>query len=127
MEACRRIGGCPTGQAVITIGGNLPARHVIHAVGPVYSGGDRGEGDLLKSAYEVSLRVAAENGCRSVAFPSISTGAYRYPIRDAARISLAAAVNRLRSQPDIDLIRFVLFSHADYEVYREALGEMLKE
>ena len=79
MEECRTIGGCPTGQAVRTGAGDLPADHVIHAVGPIWRGGEHGEADLLASAYESSLTVAADGGARSVAFPSISTGAYGYP------------------------------------------------
>jgi O-acetyl-ADP-ribose deacetylase (regulator of RNase III) len=127
MEECRRIGGCPTGQAVITTGGDLPAHHVIHGVGPVYADGNRGEPEALKSAYQSSLRVGSENGCRSVAFPSISTGAYRYPIREAAGIALEACLEYVRSHPEIELVRFVLFSHADYEVYRETLDTLSKE
>lgn len=125
MEQCRRIGRCPTGSAVITAGGNLPARHVIHAVGPVWRGGSRGEPELLGSAYRCSLQVAAENDLRSVAFPSISTGAYGYPIRDAARVALGTVVEFLRESPGrLDLVRFVLFTAGAYESYREALGEI---
>src|SRR5512137_1637064 len=79
MEECRRIGGCPTGQAVITIGGNLKAKHVIHTVGPVYQGGGKGEADLLKSAHRESLKLASAKRLKSIAFPAISTGVYGYP------------------------------------------------
>ncbi|MHC4591376.1 MAG: O-acetyl-ADP-ribose deacetylase [Planctomycetota bacterium] len=128
MEECRRIGGCPTGTAVITTGGNLPARHVIHAVGPRWGGGDRGEEELLAGAYRSSLQVAVENGLRSVAFPSISTGAYAYPIRQAARVALRAVADFLRDNPGrLDLVRFVLFSAPDYEVYTEALAELVPD
>jgi O-acetyl-ADP-ribose deacetylase (regulator of RNase III) len=128
MEACRRIGGCPTGSAVITTGGNLPARHVIHAVGPRWQGGLHGEQKLLVGAYESSLRVAVENGLRAVAFPSISTGAYGYPIEAAARVALQAVADFLRANPGrLDLVRFVLFSAGDLEVYRAALAEVLPD
>ena len=126
MEECRKIGGCPTGGAVITTGGSLPARHVIHAVGPVWSGGSRGKDGLLGSAYRSSLQVAADRGLRTVAFPSISTGAYGYPVEKAARVALGAVADFLRENPGkLDLVRFVLFSKRDYEVYAEALGETL--
>ena len=125
MAECRRIGGCPTGKAVITSGGRLPARHVIHAVGPVYRGGSSGEKDLLAGAYRSSLELAVGKGLRSVAFPSISTGAYGYPIRDASRVALGAVRDYLIEHPaSLDLVRFVLFSQADYEVYAEALREV---
>jgi O-acetyl-ADP-ribose deacetylase (regulator of RNase III) len=127
MEECRKIGGCPTGEAVITTGGNLPAKHVIHTVGPVYRDGKRGEAELLESAYRSSLRVASENGCKSVAFPSISTGAYGYPIEEAAGIALRTAADCLRQGSDIDLIRFVLFSEPDHDAYVEALENVSKE
>ena len=124
MAECRRIGGCPTGSAVITTGGNLPARHVIHAVGPVWRGGGSGEAALLAGAYRASLQVAVENACRTVAFPSISTGVYAYPIRDAARVALATVAQFLQDNPGkLDLVRLVLFSAADYAVYEEALDE----
>src|SRR5258708_6711736 len=86
MEECRRIGGCPTGSAVITGAGNLPARYVIHAVAPFYNDGLSGEPQRLRSAYAVSLALAEEHALRSIAFPSLGTGAYRYPVRDAAKI-----------------------------------------
>ena len=125
MAECRRIGGCPTGSAVITTGGDLPARHVIHAVGPVWHGGGGGEADLLAGAYRTSLQVAVENGCRTVAFPSISTGVYGYPIAEASRVALAAVARFLREDPGkLDLVRFVLFTARDLAVYEEALGEL---
>jgi O-acetyl-ADP-ribose deacetylase (regulator of RNase III) len=126
MKECRRIGGCATGDAVITGAGNLGARYVIHAVGPVYSGGTRGEPELLAGAYRASLERASENGCRSVAFPSISTGAYGYPIGDAARIALGTVMDFVASHPEVEVVRFVLFSHGDYEVYEETLEALTK-
>ena len=121
LEECRRIGGCPTGEARITAGYQLPARYVIHTVGPVWSGGKRGEPELLRSCYLNSLALAAEHGVRSIAFPSISTGAYRYPIEQAARVALGT-VREWRENPGpIELVRFVCFSDRDLQVYRRAL------
>jgi len=124
LEACRQIGGCPTGDARITPGFRLVARHVIHTVGPVWSGGARGEPGKLRSCYERSLALAVEHGLRSIAFPSISTGAYRYPIEQAARI----AVDTVRGHAagatpkPLLLVRFVCFSAADLEVYESLLA-----
>jgi len=124
LAECRSIGGCATGDAVITSGGRLLAKHVIHTVGPVYRDGDSGEASLLASAYRRSLEVATTNHIASVAFPSISTGAYRFPIREAARIALRTVADYLAAHDDIELVRFVLFSGADLEVYREALADL---
>lgn len=121
LAACRKLGGCATGDAKITPGGRLRARHVIHTVGPVYHGGGDREAALLASAYRRSLEVAREHGIRSIAFPSISTGAYRYPLREAARIAIDTVSAYLRAHPDIELVRFVLFSDADLAVYAELL------
>jgi O-acetyl-ADP-ribose deacetylase (regulator of RNase III) len=128
MAECRKIGGCPTGSAVITTGGELPARHVIHAVGPRWGGGLRGEAGLLAGAYRTSLQVAADNGLRTVAFPSISTGIYGYPIEQAARVALGAVAEFLRESPGtLEMVRFVLFTAGDYAVYEEALAELVPE
>ena len=125
MAECRRIGGCPTGSAVITTGGDLPAGHVIHAVGPRWRGGVHGEEELLAGAYRTSLQVAVDNGLRSVAFPSISTGVYGYPIESAARTALGAVAEFLQANPGrLDLVRFVLFTSADHAVYGAALEEL---
>jgi O-acetyl-ADP-ribose deacetylase (regulator of RNase III) len=125
MAECRGIGGCPTGSAVITTGGNLRARHVIHAVGPRWGGGSRGEADLLAGAYRTSLRVAVDNGLRTVAFPSISTGIYGYPIEQASRVALATVAGFLRNNPGaLDLVRFVLFTPDDLAVYEQALCDL---
>lgn len=128
LEACQRIrddeypDGLPTGEAVITEGGNLPADYVIHTVGPRWSGGTRNEPDLLADAYWKSLDLAREQGIRSVAFPSISTGAYRYPIQEAAAIALSIAADYLYDhEGELDEVRFVLFSEEDLEAYRQAL------
>ena len=124
MEECRAIGRCDTGDAVITTGGNLPARHVIHTVGPVYRDGQSGEPALLASAYRRSLEVAVENGLRTVAFPSISTGVYGYPVADAAKVALGTVIDFLKGRPEVlSLVGFVLFSAGDYETYAAALKE----
>jgi O-acetyl-ADP-ribose deacetylase (regulator of RNase III) len=119
LEACRRLGGCETGDAKATPGFRLPARWVIHAVGPVWHGGHRGEPDLLASCYRRSLQVADELGARSVAFPAISTGAYGFPRELAARI----AVETIRSVPtSVELVRLVAFDQETYDLYRRLLA-----
>jgi O-acetyl-ADP-ribose deacetylase len=125
LEECRKIGGCPTGEARITTGGRLRAKWVIHTVGPIYRGGKHGEVDLLAGAYRNSLRLAGERGITTVAFPSISTGAYGYPIAEAARIALTTTIDYLRAHPDITLVRFVLFGQAALRTYESALAELL--
>ena len=125
MAECRKIGGCPTGQAVITTGGSLKARYVIHTVGPVYQGGTRGEAELLKSAYLSSLKLAAASGIRSISFPAISTGVYSYPPAEAARIALETSVAYLREHTDIERIRFVLFDRPTYDLFSEALKTLV--
>jgi len=122
LEECRRIGGCPTGEARITQGYRLLAQHVIHTVGPVWSGGKRREPQLLRGCYRNSLRLAADHALRSIAFPSISTGAYRYPIEQAACIAVETVRQQLEQPTSIELVRFVCFSGGDLEVYRQALG-----
>jgi len=125
LQECRRIGGCPTGEARLTTAGNLPARFVIHTVGPVYRDGRHGEPELLASAYHRSLEVAAERLLRSVAFPSISTGAYRFPVQDAADIAVGTVSGFLEERPGVlDLVRFVLFSASDLRVYGDALDRV---
>jgi O-acetyl-ADP-ribose deacetylase (regulator of RNase III) len=125
LEECRRLGGCDTGDAKLTGGGLLPARFVIHAVGPVYRDGRHGEPRLLASAYRRSLEVAVGAGLRTVAFPSISTGAYRFPIRDAATIALGTVVEFLGGVAHgLVGVRFVLFSDGDLAVYDDVLEQM---
>jgi O-acetyl-ADP-ribose deacetylase (regulator of RNase III) len=116
-----RLGGCRTGDAKATTAGDLPARHVIHAVGPVWRDGESGEDDLLASAYRRSVEVAAELGCRSVAFPAISTGIYGFPIERAAPIALTTARAAAEAAGGDWRLVFVLFSAGDLEVYRAAL------
>ena len=124
LEECRRLGGCPTGEARITSGGRLKARHVIHAVGPVYGDGRRGEAALLAGAYRNSLELAAAHGLRSVSFPAISTGAYGYPMAEAARVALTTVLDFLRDHPQVELVRFVLFGEAAYGSFAEVLGDL---
>jgi len=124
LEECRRIGGCPTGQARITDAGRLKAKKVIHTVGPVYyRDGDDSPG-LLADAYCNSLLLASEHGLRSVAFPSISTGAYGYPVEEAAPVALRTIMDFLRVHPEIERVRVVLFGHAAYEIYLRALKHL---
>ncbi|HEX7048675.1 MAG TPA: O-acetyl-ADP-ribose deacetylase [Longimicrobiales bacterium] len=131
LEACRAIrreaypDGLPTGEAVVTTAGELPARAVIHTVGPIWRGGRAGEEELLAAAYRNSLERAREQGFRTVAFPSISTGAYGYPIDRAAPVALGTVAAYLREHPDaFDEVRFVLFSDEDLRVYRAALEKL---
>ena len=125
MEECRKIGGCPTGEARITTGGDLEARYVIHAVGPIYRDGASGENRLLASAYRSSLRLAVENGLRSVAFPSLSTGAYSYPLPDAANVALRSVTEFLQEERHgLELVRFVLFDRRTLEEYEETLDHL---
>lgn len=119
--------GCPTGEAVMTGAGKLPARHVIHAVGPIWSGGQQGEESLLASAYRRSLEVSVANGCRSVALPSLSTGAYGYPVARAARTALRTVVAFLQEHQQPDLVRFVLFDADTHGAYAAALEHIQAE
>jgi O-acetyl-ADP-ribose deacetylase len=116
--------GCPTGSAVISGAGKLPAKHVIHAVGPVWGGGRRGEADLLAGAYRRCLELAVEHGCRSVAFPAISTGVYGYPRDLAARVALRTAIDFLEQHGKPELVRFVLFDAGAYGTFAAALEEL---
>ena len=122
LEECRSLGGCPTGEVRITRGYRLPARYVIHAVGPVWSGGRRGEPALLRSCYERSLALAEEHELRSIAFPAISTGAYGYPIEAATRVAVETVRNSLERPSSLELVRFVCFSDQDWHIYLDQLG-----
>jgi O-acetyl-ADP-ribose deacetylase (regulator of RNase III) len=130
-EECQRIGGCPIGDAVITTAGDLKARHVIHAVGPVWRGGDEHEPELLASAYRRSLEVAVKHGLKSISFPSISTGAFVYPIRLAAPIALNTVIEFLeREQHDLEEVRVVLYTREDevaYTVFVSALEQIMRK
>jgi len=124
LEECRTLGGCKTGDAKITKGYNLKAKHVIHTVGPVYRRDGKQAPELLASAYRRSLEVAGEKNLKSVAFPSISTGAYGYPLTEAAPIALKTVADYLKKHPDIELVRFVLFDGKTLGVYEEALKKL---
>lgn len=126
LEENRKIvakqGPLPTGKAVMTTGGNLPAKHVIHTVGPVWYGGNRNEADLLASAYSESLKIAAENNFKTIAFPSISTGVYGYPVEKAAKVALEAVKKLLETTPgSLKEVTFVLFDDGTLDAYRQAL------
>ena len=127
LDECRRIvalqGGCPTGEAVITGAGNLPARFVIHTVGPVWSGGSKGEPALLQRCYVNSLRLAREHACKTVAFPCISTGVYGYPRDQAAKTAVAAVIKFLEANPDFEKIVFVCFDAENFRFISQALAE----
>jgi len=129
LEECKqivsRLGRLPTGEAVITTGGNLKARYVIHTVGPVWRGGHRGEPELLSSSYRNSLGLAVANSLKTVAFPSISTGAFGYPVILAAAVALETVIDFLREDESLDEVVFVLFDDATYQRYVPALEELL--
>jgi O-acetyl-ADP-ribose deacetylase (regulator of RNase III) len=123
LAECRKLGGCPTGSAKITKGYRLPARHVIHCVGPVYHGGQSGEPQLLAGCYKTALRLSVENGCKSIAFPAISCGVYGYPLADAARIALQEVAAFLQDSQQIEQVIFVLFDERAYEAFDRAYRE----
>jgi len=125
IRKTRYPAGLPVGRAVITSGGNLEADYVIHTVGPIWRGGQREEPELLSEAYRNCLRLAAERGLKTIAFPSISTGAYRYPIREASRIALRTIKEFLEGDGDFEEVSLVLFSDNDLEVYEEAMSELI--
>ena len=125
QEACNRIGGCPTGEARITGGYRLKARHVIHTVGPRWQGGDRGEPEQLASCYRNALRLAREHGCRTVAFPAISTGIYGYPLEAATRIAVLTVREELERAPGIEEVRFVTFGDEATATYRRVLAGLV--
>ena len=124
LAECRTLNGAATGEAKITRGCRLKARHVIHAVGPRYRDGRHGEADLLASAYRNSLQRASETGLTSVAFPAISTGVYHYPLEEAAEVSLRTVIDYLRAHPEIELVRFVLFDAPTLAAYQDALQRL---
>lgn len=128
LEECRKIvarqGRCPTGEAVITPGGNLKAKYVIHTVGPIWKDGSHGEDVLLANAYRNSLQTAVQNGIKTIAFPSISTGAYRFPLERAARIALQTVRDFLQETKQLEEVRFVLFCQKDLEAYQKEYNQL---
>jgi len=121
LDECKLLGGCDTGDAKATTAGDLPANYVIHAVGPMWQGGDQGEPELLASCHRRSLEVADELGCRTVAFPAISTGVYGYPVALAAEVALGTTHEELEKHPRIDEVRFVLFSDEHFRAFQQHL------
>lgn len=121
LAECVELGGCETGEAKATGAGRLAARYVIHTVGPIWQDGDHGEEHLLEACHRNSLKLAAELGCRSVAFPSISTGVYRFPLDRAAPIAISAVVDALIELPQIERVRFVLFDQDTFSAFEQAL------
>jgi O-acetyl-ADP-ribose deacetylase len=122
FEECRTLGGCPTGEARITGAGRLGARHVIHAVGPVWRGGGSGEQDLLGACYRNAIELAAANGCATIAIPAISTGAFGYPLADAARVAVGAVRETLAANPAVREVRFWLFDARALAAFETALA-----
>jgi O-acetyl-ADP-ribose deacetylase len=123
LEECKTLGGCTTGQAKITKGYNLPAKFVIHAVGPVWRGGAKGEQQLLASCYSSSLELAAENGIKTIAFPALSCGVYGYPVSVAALIAIKETANFLELNDAVDTVYFVCFDDAIYETYSHVMSD----
>jgi len=123
LAECRTLGGCPTGEARITAGYNLAARHVIHTVGPVYSGKPRDK-ELLSACYRNSLKLAVENSVGSIAFPAISCGVYGYPIAEACRVAVDTTRDFLQQDKSLELVIFMLFSSDDFKIYQEYIQEL---
>lgn len=128
LADCRKIrnrqGGCKVGEAVITTAGKLPAEYVIHTVGPVWNGGEKGEPDLLANAYRNSLQLAVEHGMKTIAFPNISTGIYRYPKQAAAEVAIATITEFLAQNPSIEEVRFVCFDNSNHLIYSDLLNSL---
>jgi O-acetyl-ADP-ribose deacetylase len=123
-DECLTLGGCPTGQAKITRGYDLPAKHVIHTVGPVWSGGKQDEDALLKSCYQRSLQLAIDHGLKSIAFPAISTGVYRFPLARATHIAVTTVAEFLKTHPSIERVVFATFGHEAHQAYLEEVGRL---
>lgn len=126
LEQCKKIGGCPTGEARITTAGNLPAKYVIHTVGPIYKDGKHNEAQLLYKAYYNSLKLANEYNLKTVSFPSISTGAYGYPANEAVKVVVSVVKDFLNEDHHFEEINFILFNKENYEIYREIFSENFK-
>lgn len=127
LEECRRLGGCPTGQARLTRGYRLPARFVIHTVGPIWRGGGAGEAELLASCHRESLKLAVAHGVRTIAFPAISCGVYGYPIDQAARIAVSEVMDFLARDKTLEKVLFLCFGQETYRAFDQALQERLKQ
>ena len=128
FEECRTLGGCATGDAKITKGYNLPAKFVIHTVGPVYRDGNSGEPELLANCYRKSIHIARHYGVKSIAFPSISTGVFGYPIAEASRVALRTLKESIESAPTaLEKVMIVTFSHLDFRVYEDAYAEIFRQ
>lgn len=125
LDQCKKIGGCPTGEARITTAGNLPCNYVIHTVGPIYKDGNPKEEELLYNAYHNSLKLAQEYNLKSIAFPSISTGAYNYPIDDAMKTAIKSVMDFIKSENEIREVNFVLLNEDDYILYFNYLKDLL--
>lgn len=124
LEECRGLNGCETGDAKLTKGYNLKANYVIHTVGPIWRGGDQGEADLLESCYRRSFELAEEHDIRSLAFPAISTGAYRFPLEQATRIALGTTWLALQANRKIEKVVFACFENASFSLYQQLLQEL---
>jgi len=127
LEECRTLGGCPTGEAKITKGCNLPAKWVIHTVGPVWGGGGRGEDEMLARCYRNSLELAEEHGVQTLAFPSISTGAYGFPVERASKIAIMEINDFLERNSTIEKVVLVCFNDVAYECYSRAVEEIMRD
>lgn len=128
LEECKKIvakqGGCKTGEAVITAGGNLPSKYVIHTVGPVWNGGNKGESEKLSACYKNSLQLAVEHDCKTIAFPNISTGVYGYPKQKAATIAVTAVNNFLQNSKELEKVIFVCFDQENYDLIQTELEKL---
>jgi len=124
LEECKKLGGCPTGEAKITKGYNLPAKFVIHTVGPIWHGGNYNEGELLANCYKNSLNLAVENGIKTIAFPSISTGAYRFPVERASKIAFNTVIEFLHKHNEIEKVIFCCFDDKTYSIYLQLINSI---
>ena len=124
VEECAKLGGCPTGEAKLTKGYRLPARHVIHTVGPIWRGGNNGEPAKLANCYRNSMQIAADNGFATIAFPAISTGVYGYPLQEAAQIAINQVIECLNEMPSIKKVIFVLFGRKNFDIYTDILSNL---
>lgn len=127
LQECRTLNGCDTGEAKITKGYKLPAKHVIHTVGPVWHGGKSGEPELLRNCYLNSLQLANDNHLNAIAFPAISTGVYGYPIEEATEIAIQTTMEFLQANKQVELVKFVCFSENDLSIYHETFKKLLKD